>query len=47
MPNYLAKCPYCGKIKTVSQNMQYICSGCGALIKIGNNGDIKETKPEK
>ncbi len=47
MPNYTVKCPYCRTTRTVSQNMQYTCSGCGAVITIGNDGKIKRSKPKK
>ncbi|MBQ2604081.1 MAG: hypothetical protein VZR27_10870 [Acutalibacteraceae bacterium] len=40
-------CPYCGTMKSVSQNMQYKCSGCGARITIGNNAEIKSASPKK
>lgn len=44
MPNYTVKCPYCRTVKTVSQNMGYRCSGCGARISIGNDGRIKSSQ---
>ena len=47
MPNYIVKCPYCHTVKTVSQNMSYRCSGCGASISIGNDGKIRSSKKGK
>ena len=34
-------------LTSVSQNMQYKCSGCGARITIGNNAEIKSASPKK
>ena len=45
MSNYSVRCPYCGTIKNASQNMGYRCAGCGASITVGNNGEIKKSKP--
>ena len=47
MASYVVKCPYCKTPKSVSQNMSYKCSVCGARISIGNDGKIKSSKPGK
>ena len=46
MPSIPTKCPYCKTIKTVTPNMSYKCTVCGAKIFIGGNGRIKSTKPK-
>ena len=45
MPSYSVRCPYCGTVKNATQNMQYKCSSCGAVITVGSSGEIKRSKP--
>ncbi len=40
-------CPHCGTTYNVTRNTQYKCSGCGARITVGNDGNIKSTSPKK
>ncbi len=40
-------CPYCKTPKSVTQNMEYKCSGCGDRISIGNDAKIKAAYPKK
>ena len=41
------KCPYCRTVKSVTPNMGFKCSGCGARISIGNDGKIKNSVKPK
>lgn len=43
MPNYIVKCPHCHTTRTASQNSQVRCSGCGKILHIDNNGNVKKT----
>ncbi|MBR1487230.1 MAG: hypothetical protein IJ597_08260 [Synergistaceae bacterium] len=41
------RCPHCGTVKSGNtlRNCQTTCKGCGAVIAIDNEGNIKWTKP--